>query len=253
MKDVEAANADVQLRAVQIQRAPLNVNTAKMLCFACGVFCQPGDNVVLQNCLHNFCVKCLQACIRKEVVNVKCPFRTGCVGLLKTEEVNQLLAPFELDLLMKKRNSFDVIIAAGDIHKIPATSESEAKSNSTISVKNNNTKNEPEYEILQRSSVAEFNDLVKKSSAIAQQTVQESADAFCCGNCLKICAADAGFVLTSCGHTFCRVCLIGKITTSKTGIIICFFDDCKGVLSDQEIRDLLNADQIRVYDKILVI
>lgn len=297
-----------------VQRATLNGNnTVKSPCLACGVCSAPGSSgVVLKNCLHNVCVKCLQASIRKEVVNVKCPahVKTGCVGILTTEELNQLITPHEMNLLVKKRNSFDVAVARrnAELYKFP---ESEYKvlrrlddfsrvpnveeficslcsqlivplkgivlreclhafctqcllkhidetGNIAVKCPFRNDSYACEELVQQRDmrailSETKFNDLVEKSLIVQQQTVPESADAFCCGNCLNICDPDAGFALISCEHTFCRCCLIGTITSSKTGIVICYFDDCTGLLSDEEVRSLLNADQIRAYDKTLVI
>lgn len=333
MKDVKAKQSTAKkVPFAQKRRAPLNVNTAKSLCLACGENCQPGNSVVLKNCQHNFCVNCLQTSIRKEVVNVKCPnHKNGCVGLLTTEELKELFAPHELNVLMKKRNSFDVTVDPADIY-IPDKSELDK-----LAVQNNIINAEPEHKIQRLEKFArvpnivefkcplcsqligqlkgivlreclhsfctpcllkhvhainniavkcpfkgdsyacerfvqqrdmrailpetEYTNLMEDSMVILPQptkilpqpTVPESADSFCCGNCLSICDPHNGYVLTSCGHQFCQCCLIGTITSSKTGIVICYFDDCKGTLSDEEIRGLLNDDQARAYDKILVI
>lgn len=77
-------------------------------------------------------------------------------------------------------------------------------------------------------------------------------NSFCCGSCLKEIDANYGFKLQICSHKLCRTCLTKTITSNMGRFAVCPFDGCHGRILDEEIRCLLDVDQLKLYELLLV-
>ncbi|XP_035678913.1 ranBP-type and C3HC4-type zinc finger-containing protein 1-like [Branchiostoma floridae] len=74
-------------------------NTLEFECAICFMDVEPGDGVVLRDCLHSFCRECLrQHIVQCEEADVKCPFVDddySCPAMLQDREIRALLSPDE--------------------------------------------------------------------------------------------------------------------------------------------------------------
>ncbi|CAH1270746.1 SHARPIN [Branchiostoma lanceolatum] len=74
-------------------------NTLEFECAICFMDVEPGEGVVLRDCLHSFCRECLrQHIVQCEEADVKCPFVDddySCPAMLQDREIRALLSPDE--------------------------------------------------------------------------------------------------------------------------------------------------------------
>ncbi|XP_019636889.1 PREDICTED: ranBP-type and C3HC4-type zinc finger-containing protein 1-like [Branchiostoma belcheri] len=74
-------------------------NTLEFECAICFMDVEPGEGVVLRDCLHSFCRECLrQHIVSCEEADVKCPFVDddySCPAMLQDREIRALLSPDE--------------------------------------------------------------------------------------------------------------------------------------------------------------
>ncbi|XP_066289168.1 ranBP-type and C3HC4-type zinc finger-containing protein 1-like [Branchiostoma lanceolatum] len=74
-------------------------NTLEFECAICFMDVDPGEGVVLRDCLHSFCRECLrQHIVQCEEADVKCPFVDddySCPAMLQDREIRALLSPDE--------------------------------------------------------------------------------------------------------------------------------------------------------------
>lgn len=78
----------------------------------------------------------------------------------------------------------------------------------------------------------------KRMFNLSQFLVKVSANFFSCGRCMSTGHARDSVKLINCGHISCRLCLIGAITSTETGSVQCFHNDCEAPVSMEEIRAL---------------
>ncbi|KAG8192481.1 hypothetical protein JTE90_018008 [Oedothorax gibbosus] len=84
-------------RLLALLDADLVPSTEGANCPVCHFWVPPGNGVVLKNCLHSFCRKCLESAIQKsQTALVKCPFvckEYECESHLQEREVKSLVSP----------------------------------------------------------------------------------------------------------------------------------------------------------------
>lgn len=86
-------------RLLAMEEQHLVANTVEFDCPICFDTIEPGDGIVLRECLHSFCRDCLQAAVQhNEEPVIRCPFmdsETACNALLQQREIKALV-PVEL-------------------------------------------------------------------------------------------------------------------------------------------------------------
>ncbi|XP_028179572.1 uncharacterized protein LOC114366794 [Ostrinia furnacalis] len=94
---IEKKSSDVYNELVQLEQQALVPNAEEFECEICMEQCQPGDGVVLRECVHSFCKGCLSDVIRHcEEPAVLCP-ATACPGELHEREIRALVSPEEYE------------------------------------------------------------------------------------------------------------------------------------------------------------
>lgn len=95
-KDIQSKpSGDVYTELVNLERQALVPNTETFECEICMEQCDSGGGVVLRECVHSFCRRCLADVIRHcEEPTVSCP-GTGCPGELHEREIRALVSPDE--------------------------------------------------------------------------------------------------------------------------------------------------------------
>ncbi|XP_063236176.1 uncharacterized protein LOC134538684 isoform X2 [Bacillus rossius redtenbacheri] len=83
------------LELVDLDRTDLVPSTDPFECAVCLAPCEPGEGVVLRDCLHTFCRGCLANTVRfNEEAEVKCPYRDAdyaCDSVLQEREIKALV------------------------------------------------------------------------------------------------------------------------------------------------------------------
>lgn len=90
---------------INLDDAPVVINTDQFECGICMEDTQPGEGVVLRECLHSFCQGCLQDTIRYcDDPYIKCPYNAdfSCDAILQFREVQSLVPEDVFEKLLWK-------------------------------------------------------------------------------------------------------------------------------------------------------
>ena len=183
-------------------------NAARFECPLCFSMTAPGDGVVLKECLHTFCRRCLTAvtegCLLEDV---PCPCPSSdyrCEGALLQEEVRALLG------------------SAAHSRRLQRALRHAAE---------------------QRAA----RQMWTRLQAIGQQDLAPNAETFDCPICFCGTEPGEGVVLKECLHTFCRDCLAGLVRHCDDPEVRCPFVSaeysCQSTLTEKEIRALVSAEE----------
>lgn len=182
-------------------------NSARFECPLCFSMAQPGDGVVLKDCLHTFCRSCLievtEGCLLEEV---PCPCTSSdyrCEGTLLQEEVRVLLGPAASSRRLQRALKY--------------TSEQRAARQMWSSLQ-----------------------------AIGQQDLAPNTESFDCPICFCGVEPGEGVLLKECLHAFCRDCLAGLVRHCDEPEVRCPFVSneysCESTLTEKEIRALVSTE-----------
>ncbi|XP_047987793.1 uncharacterized protein LOC125227504 [Leguminivora glycinivorella] len=100
--NVENSTTDVYAELVLLEQRSLVPNTEEIECGVCIDTYQPGQGVILRECVHAFCKECLSDVVKhSEDPAVSCP-ATGCPGLLQQREIRALVSPEDYERWLAK-------------------------------------------------------------------------------------------------------------------------------------------------------
>ncbi|XP_061728191.1 ranBP-type and C3HC4-type zinc finger-containing protein 1-like [Cydia pomonella] len=100
--NVENEASDVYAELVLLEQRALVLNAEEIECGVCMDNYQPGQGVVLRECVHAFCKECLSDVVKhSEEPAVSCP-AMGCPGFLEEREIRALVSPEEYERWLAK-------------------------------------------------------------------------------------------------------------------------------------------------------
>lgn len=192
-------------------------NVNEFECTLCELTIPPKKGIILQNCLHNFCLTCLEDLIlNNDSAEVRCPFNEyECDENLLDSEIKALVTEEGYELHLERS-----LVPFGLFIKKPTPKPVEKS----------------EYEEL---------------LTLEEGELIESYEDFECPICLAPYGIGEGFMLRECLHVFCKQCLSYTITNSDVPQIKCpYMDDdysCDQFLQDREIRSAITKEEYEKY------
>lgn len=198
-------------------------NQVLFICEHCQTACEPKAGVILTECIHSICKKCISHIVETtENVEIQCPFRDdkySCDKVIPHRELMNIVSP-ELFERFLERSISGVI---EDIPEAPQTGKEVAKA-----------------------------DLFKELVVLNQLPLVENRESFECGVCLTECDPYMGVILTECLHMFCKECISSIVETTPDVVILCPFRDdhysCDKVIQHREVKQIVSQE---VFDKFL--
>ncbi|XP_065080531.1 ranBP-type and C3HC4-type zinc finger-containing protein 1-like isoform X2 [Ochlerotatus camptorhynchus] len=203
---------------LELDKQALVHNIDESECILCSKMISIGKGVLLVNCLHSFCTKCLKNSLL-EATTIGCPFPNGlheCEGNLVERELKALLSAQEYNDLMER--------------------QLEAIKNDMVQATRSATEVSEELDMLM---------------TLTDASVVPNPEPFDCPVCFGPYDTYEGVILRECFHSFCRDCLINSIKHADDVIVQCPFTDdknsCECLIQDREIKCLLSADEYNEY------
>lgn len=206
-------------------------NHDEFQCPLCLKTCLPNDGVVLRDCIHSLCKLCVRESIISNLdLQIKCPYKTTYVcesnlqdreikGIVGQDIYDEHLARITLQI-RKDKNIFNCrnenCLGFGFIDEQETSFEcSECKTiNCTLCRDIHNGMNCEEFE---------KSKILQKELSENKKEVSFTAHYFQCQYCSQY---TKGVYLDKCNHSVCNICLIKKLTTTKTKNIKCPVINC---------------------------
>lgn len=225
-------------------------NAYAFKCTLCDKNIGEKKGITLQNCLHNFCLSCLEDIILdNSTPEVQCPFNEyECEENLLDSEIKALTSEEGYNLYLDRSLTIDQLLENYHDSQFPkwlcktcgqSNSDEKARCAFCDIAKPKSNVEKSQYEQLLTLEESEL-DLI------------ESYEDFECPICFVPYGTGEGFMLRECLHVFCKGCLSDTITNSEVPQIKCPYMDndysCDCFLQDREIRSAITIED---YDKYL--
>lgn len=156
-----------------------------------------GKGVILRDCLHEFCRKCILHIIHqnKDFIQVNCPYNIEykCENFLSEREIKGLVTTDEYDAFIENNQRAAIAVANASLIEI----------------------DEPALDSAQ----------IEEQPA-EPQTSQNSLtinEEFHCPKCFQTFSIENGIVLKDCGHPICKECIIDSFFISQKFQMKCEF------------------------------
>lgn len=198
-------------------------NQEPFICEHCLTICEPKAGVILTECVHSICKKCVSRIVETtDNVEIQCPFKDNnysCDKIIPHRELMKIVRPELFDRFLQR--SISRVIE--DIPKAPQTSDEVTKA-----------------------------DLFEEMVVLNKQHLVENRELFECGVCLTECEPHMGVILTECLHVFCKECISSIVEMTTDVVIKCPFRNneysCDKVIQHREIKQIVSQE---VFDKFL--
>lgn len=198
-------------------------NQQLFICNHCQTVCEPKAGVILTECIHSICKKCISQIVETtDEVEIECPFRDNEYSCDKVIPHRELMKIVNSELFERflERSICRVI---KDIPETPQTSKEVTKA-----------------------------DLFKELVVLNKLQIVENREPFECGVCLTECKPYMGVILTECLHIFCKECISSIVEMTTNVVVQCPFRNdqysCDKVIQHREIKQIVSQE---VFDKFL--
>lgn len=173
-----------------------------------------GEGIILIDCLHEFCRKCIVAKIHQNrVIRVNCPFDDGykCESFLSEREIRGLVTEDEYKKIIRNNQ-----VTTGEMEVDELV---ELEDNSVIPS--------------------------KSDGFLWDKLVRLRETTFQCPRCLRMSSGENGIILNICKHSICKECIVDHFFKNQKYRMNCEFKTnertvCGHDISEKEIRAVLN-------------
>lgn len=186
-----------------------------------------GAGIILADCLHEFCRKCIVVKVHQsiEFIRVNCPFDNGnykCDSFLSEREIKGLVNEDVYKRFIQNNHFAAIAIMELD-------------------------------EIIVLDSDSDSDQSFKPCNAVDRK----SQKTIFCPSCSRMYSAENGVILKKCNHALCKECIVDNFFKNQKYQMKCEFKTndrtvCGHTVSENEIRSVLNEIGLNGLDETIV-